>query len=88
MNEKGICCDSYPSVCPEGQYLINVDGCYDRSVRNRQNPTVVDDDDDILGTVPGIGPETGGFRDVGGCGYSLFRCLMRKARYLKRMQQL
>jgi len=29
LNEKGICCDSCPRTCPEGQCLVNVDGCYE-----------------------------------------------------------
>jgi len=28
MNEDGVCCDSCPRTCPDGQCLINVDGCY------------------------------------------------------------
>ena len=28
MNEDGVCCDSCPRVCPEGECLVNLDGCY------------------------------------------------------------
>ena len=28
MNEEGVCCDRCPRVCPEGECLTNVDGCY------------------------------------------------------------
>ena len=28
MNEEGVCCDSCPRTCPDGQCLTNVDGCY------------------------------------------------------------
>ena len=53
LNQEGKCCDKCPRTCPEGQCLINVDGCYqcgecgdDDSTDNKDDVAGDDDDDD------------------------------------------
>ena len=47
-NEDGVCCDSCPRVCPEGECLVNLDGCYTCGSCAGSGGAVddVDDDDD------------------------------------------
>ena len=46
LNEEGVCCDSCPRVCPEGQCLMSVDGCYQCGECGRGDDDDDDDDDE------------------------------------------